>query len=269
MRCALPIIWYGIFNMTPDHRLLDGITVVTGASGGLGRALSRALGARGATVAALARRGDALKDTCADHPQLHPFVCDVSDPAAVRTVFDQIAQLGPVRGLVNNAAIYPRRDVLDETGESFAETVAVNLGGTFNATRAALDPMVAAGFGRILNVATFADIAPIPLSAGYSVSKGAARVLTRALIADLGDRFPDIVIGDWMPGMLSTGMGVPDGVPPEVSAEWGATLALAHDRSLTGTTFEMATELLPGRGIKGRVKDMVLMRRRAKPRSLI
>lgn len=255
--------------MTPDERLLNGVAVVTGASGGLGRALARVLGARGVTVAALARREEALAKTCAGHDRLHPFVCDVAEASAVRDSFDQIAGLGPVRVLVNNAAVYPRRDTLDETGESFARTMQINLGGTFNATRAALDPMVEAGFGRILNVATFADIAPIPLSAGYSVSKGAARVLTRALIADLGDRFPDIVIGDWMPGMLSTGMGVPDGVPPEVSAEWGATLALAHDRSLTGTTFEQATELLPGRGIKGRIKDLLLMRRRAKPRSLI
>ncbi|KNG93541.1 SDR family oxidoreductase [Pseudaestuariivita atlantica] len=254
--------------MTPDPELLDGVCVVTGASGGLGRALAHSLAARGATVACLARREDALAETCEGRDGLHPFICDVGDPASVDEAFAALRALGPVRVLVNNAAVYPRRDVLDETAESFMQTVSVNLGGTFAASRAALDDMVAEGRGRILNVATFADIAPIPLSAGYSVSKGAARILTRAMLADLGDRFPDIVIGDWLPGMLRTGMGIPDGVAPEEAAEWGATLALWHDRSLSGTTFEMATELLPGRGLKGRVKDLLMMRRRAQPRRL-
>ncbi|MCP4820977.1 MAG: oxidoreductase, partial [Shimia sp.] len=66
----------------------------------------------------------------------------------------------------------------------------------------------------------------------------------------------------WMPGMLNTEMGLPDGLDPAVAAKWGAALALNGDRSLNGTVWEMDREVLPARGIKGRVKDALLLRRR-------
>jgi len=170
--------------------------------------------------------------------------------------------------LINNAAVYPRRDFLEETGASFMDSIATNLGGTVACSRAALNSMVETGQGRILNVATFADLAPLPASSAYSVSKGAARILTRALVSDLGDRFPGIVISDWMPGMLATRMGIADGLAPHVSARWGAELALWHDPSLNGTTFEMDREILPPRGLKGKLKDLLLLRKTPRPRSI-
>jgi NAD(P)-dependent dehydrogenase (short-subunit alcohol dehydrogenase family) len=233
-----------------------GIAVVTGAGRGLGRALALELIARGQPVAALGRDKAAL-DSIAG---ALPVVCDIADPKAVRAAFARITAEAPVTILINNAALYPRRDILDETAESFAETVAVNLGGLVACTRAGLDGMVERGTGRILNVATFADVAPLPASAAYSVSKGAARVFTRALIADLGDRFPGIVINDWMPGALNTRMGIPDGLAPEQAARWGATLALWHDRSLTGTTWEGDREIPPPRSLKRRLADRLLLR---------
>jgi hypothetical protein len=99
------------------------------------------------------------------------------------------------------------------------------------------------------------------------VSKGAARILTRALVADICDRFPDIVINDWMPGSLATDMGIAEGLDPALAARWGVSLALWHDRSLTGTVWERDTEQLPMRSLKGRIKDALLMRKR-KPRIL-
>jgi len=140
--------------------------------------------------------------------------------------------------------------------------VAINLGGMVNCTRAALEVMVETGRGRIVNVATFADMAPLPASSAYAVSKGAGRILTRALVADLGDRFPGIVITDWMPGMLATRMGVADGLAPEAAARWGAALALWDDPALNGAVFEMDREVLPPQGLKQRVRDLLLLRRR-------
>ena len=252
-----------------DARLLSGVAVVTGAGSGLGRALARTLAARGVKVAALGRRLDPLEETAQGQANILPLACDVADAAALEDCFAVLRQeLGPVSLLVNNAAVYPRRDVFQESHARFMETVATNLGGTFGATRLALDDMAEAGFGRIVNVASFADIAPLPASAAYSVSKGAARILTRALVADLADRLPEIVISDWLPGMLATDMGIPDGLAPEVAAEWGATLALWHDRSLNGTSFEMNRELPPPRGLKTRIKDKLLLRRAPAPRLL-
>lgn len=247
----------------------DGCVVITGAGSGLGRALSVTLAAQGFAVAGTGRRLDALQGTAAlCQGRFLPVQMDVARPDSVTDGFEEIrAQLGPVAVLINNAAVYPHRDFLDETPESFMHSVAVNLGGPIACSHAALQDMVQTGRGRILNVATFADLNPLPTAGAYSVSKGAARVLSRALIADLGDRFPGIVIGDWMPGMLQTEMGIPDGLPPEQAALWGAELALSCDPSLTGAVFEMNREILPPRGLKGKVKDALLMRRR-KPRML-
>ena len=241
-------------------RLEDGQAVVTGAGDGLGRALARALARRGIAVAALGRNKDDLVQTAGDQ-QITPVVCDVAQPSQVADVFAGLEAARPVTVLINNAAVYPRRDFLDETPQSFAATVDVNLGGTVACTRAALDGMVDRGLGRVLNVATFADVAPIAASSAYAVSKGAARILTRALVADLGDRFPGIVIGDWLPGMLATRMGIADGLPPEVAAEWGAELALMHDVTLNGVTFEMNREMPPARSLKRRIADRVLFQR--------
>ena len=238
------------------------IAVVTGASDGLGRALSVALCARGATVAGIGRRTAMLEETAAlAGPGFTPVVTDVADPEAVAAAFRRIDALGPLDLLVNNAAVYPRRDILEETPASLGHTLAVNLGGVIACTHEALTRMTETGRGRIVNVASMADIAPLPASAGYSVSKGAARVFTRALVADLGDRFPGIVVTDWLPGALATGMGIPDGLDPAVAADWGARLALWHDPSLNGTVWEMDRELPPPRSLRQRIKDRLLLRR--------
>lgn len=241
----------------------DGVAVVTGAGGGLGRALSRELAGRGHVVAGLGRDAEALSETGTNcEGRFHPVIADLADPEQVTRAFAEIDQIGPVRILVNNAAVYPRRDILDETPESFAATMSTNLGGVVAATHEALMRMIETGHGRIVNVASMADIAPLPGSAAYSVSKGAARIYTRAVVADLQDRFPSIVVSDWLPGMLATRMGVRDGLAPEDAARWGARLATWHDPSLNGTVWEMNRELLPPRSLKGRIKDRLLGKRR-------
>lgn len=239
------------------------LAIVTGAGRGLGRALCIALSARGVTVAGLGRNADDLAETGADCAgDFHAIVADVSSPPSVEAAFCEIDHIGPATILINNAAVYPRRDILDESPESFAATMAVNLGGVVACTHHALARMVERGAGRIVNVASMADVAPLPASAAYSVSKGAARAYTRALCADLGDRFPRIVITDWLPGMLNTRMGLPEGLAPEVAADWGATLAMLDDPSINGTIWEMNRELLPPRSLKGRIKDRLLGQRR-------
>lgn len=249
--------------------LTQGIAVVTGAGGGLGRALAAEL-SRHMTVVGLGRDKTALEETAqrSSEGRFHGIEADVSDFNSVSHAFDIARNFGITSLLINNAAQYPRRDFTEETAESFMDVIATNLGGTVACTRAALEDMLETGFGRILNVATFADIAPLPASSAYSVSKGAARIFTRALIADIGDRFPGIVVNDWMPGMLATRMGIPDGLAPEQAAKWGAQLALWHDPSLTGTTWEMDREIPPPRSLKRRIADRVLMKPRVAARRL-
>lgn len=239
------------------------VAVVTGASLGLGRALAIQLAKRGIAVAGIARNADTLNEGLNDFP-VHKVIGDVSDPASIKSAFADIRDtLGHPTILINNAALYPHRDVLDETPDSFMATMAVNLGGPFACCHEVLPAMVAAGKGRIINVATFADLRPAPLSAAYSVSKGAARILTRALVADLGDRFPDIIINDWVPGALRTRMGLTDGIDPDTAASWGVSLALLEDRFLNGLVFDRNREHQQPQSLKQRLKARILTQGRA------
>jgi NAD(P)-dependent dehydrogenase (short-subunit alcohol dehydrogenase family) len=236
--------------------LKSGVVVVTGASEGLGRALCHALMSQNVRVAGIARRTDALDAVKNDAPKglFLPILADVADPKAVEAGFEEIRKTwGPVSSLINNAGVYPHRDIIDETPESFMHTMSVNLGGPLFCAQQALVDMTERGFGRIVNVGSFADIAPAPVSAAYSVSKGALRVLTRALNADLADRFPNIVINDWMPGVLNTKMGLATGADPTHVANWGAKLALWHDPKLSGVVFEGDRSLAPHVGLKRRI----------------
>lgn len=247
----------------------DGVAIVTGGGSGLGRALVLRLCDKGFQVFAIGRGETALQETVAlSAGRAIAVPLDIADAKAVRSRFAEITEAhGPIALLINNAAVYPHRDLLDETSESFFATHDINFGGVLSCSLAALSSMTKQGRGRILNVATFAGDAPLPGASAYSVSKGAARLMTRAMIADLEDRFPDIVINEWMPGMLNTQMGIPEGIAPGQAAIWGTELAIQMDRTFTGSTFEMDIEILPPRGLKGKIKDRILRRTR-KPRQL-
>lgn len=236
------------------------IAVITEASWGIGKELALALVRRGIAVAGIARAPFQIEGVL-------PITADVRQPEEVARAFGEIRdRLGAPTILVNNAETYPDRDILDETPATFMDTVHLNLGGAFNCCHEVLPAMVANGTGRIINVVTFADVSPAPLAAGYSVSKGALRILTRALVADLGDRFPGIVVTDWVPGTHQPRKGIPDGVDPALAAEWGATLALMRQPEINGRVFLRDREHQPPRSLKGRVKDRVLGRGRVRIR---
>ncbi len=238
------------------------VAVVTGADSDLGRALTSALAERGVAVAGIAAQPYEI-----GHPAVLPVIADLRDPDAVAAAFQIIRdRLGHPTILVNGAEVYPHRDILEETPQSFMDTVQLNLGGAFNCCHSVLPQMVAAARGRIINVVTFADIHPAPLSAGYAVSKGALRILTRALVSDLGDRFPGIVINDWVPGTHTLRKGIPDGVDPALAGVWGTNLALLHDPTISGLLFLQDREHLPPQSFKRRVKDRVLGKGRVRIR---
>lgn len=247
------------------------VAIVTGAGRGLGRDLARQLAAKGLRVAALGRTQHDLLSLAAEYEdgQILPITVDIADIEALRAAFMQIDdKLGTLDILMNNAAVYPHRDFLDETPESFRDVVNINLGGTVNCSLLALERMVARGRGRIVNVATFAGNRPTYLASAYSVSKGACRILTEAIVRDLADRFPDIVITDWVPGALKTDMGIPDGIAPDVSARWGVSLALWHNPDLNGVTFVQDCEHLPPLSLKRRLLNFATGRKQA-PRRIV
>jgi NAD(P)-dependent dehydrogenase (short-subunit alcohol dehydrogenase family) len=244
------------------------IALVTGAGRGLGRELALALAGHGLQVAALGRKADDLDALAGESDRILPVVADVADTQSLTKAFQQIdTELGPVDTLINNAAVYPHRDFLDETPGRFMATININLGGMAACAMLALDRMVPRAAGRIVNVTSFAGLNPTHHSSAYSVSKGAGRILTAAMVRDLEDRFPDIVISDWVPGALKTSMGIPEGIDPAEAAGWGAKLAMMRDPALNGATFLQSSEHLPIPSFKRRL-FYKLTGRKVAPRSL-
>lgn len=241
------------------------VAVVTGASAGLGRAVSVELARRGCRVVGLARRADALAATAALCPggRFLGIATDVADPRAVRRAFARTAaEVGSVGILVANAAVYPRHDLLTDPRAPVLGVLATNLGGQLNCALEALAQMVPLGRGRILLIGSFAGDAPVPGSLGYSVSKGAGRVLTQALAAETGGRLPGIVVSEWMPPILATGIGRHDGMDPARAAIWCARLAMNRDPALHGAVFVGAVEQRPPRALRQRFRDMLALHRR-------
>lgn len=248
------------------------LVVVTGAGSGLGRALSGEFVAHDKLVFGIGPNAAPLEETrqWLGRECFFYSVADVADPAAVRDAFSCIDELGvPLRVLINNAAIYETFDILERPSEDYLRTLAVNTGGMINCAHAAITRMVAHGQGRILNVASFADLNPLPSSGAYSVSKGACRIFTQALVADLADRFPEIIINDWAPGILSTRMGRPDGLDPATAAKWGVALALDKSPDLNGCVFDADREVLPPRSLRRRLVDLLTLKPGPRPRTLI
>lgn len=242
---------------------LRSVALVTGASSGLGQAMAVEFAARGIGVVAVGRSKSKLDETGKTLPPelYHPYAVDVSSEIQVKHLFHKLDKKGIfVKILINNAAVYEKADFIDVTPSKWMKTIEINLGGIVNFSHYALERMTHRGKGRIVNVGSFAGEAPLPTSSAYSVSKGAARILTKSICQDIADRFPDIIVTDWVPGVLDTQMGRSDGLDPSEVAVWGVNLALLDDRELTGATFERFTEVRAPKSLKKKIVDLVLGR---------
>jgi len=250
----------------------DTLAIVTGAGSGLGRALCHRFVERDVRVIGIARNEQSLAETreASRLPEkMMPFVSDVSDHAATEKVFEKLdEQKFENLILINNASVYDRYDFPTEPLDLFRKAMHTNFEGAVTYSHFALQRMIRQGKGRIINVGSFADQAPLPGSSGYSISKGALRLFTRALVSDLGKRFPEIIVNDWTPGMLNTKMGSPEGIEPHQAAVWGVNLALNRTPDINGRVFDMNCDVPPEQGLKRRIAEMLRLRPRHVPVSL-
>ncbi len=196
-----------------DLGLKNKVALVTGASRGLGRTISLALAAEGAQVAVNYRReAEKAKQLVEEIQQTHGVAAtsvgaDVASESDVKRMFQQVEdELGHVQVLINNAAICPTRKVKDMPFGEWAETVAVNLHGTFLACREMVQRLVSAKkTGRIVNVASQAAFRGSTTGhAPYDASKGGMVSFTISLareVAEIG-----IAVNAVAPGMMLTEM---------------------------------------------------------------
>lgn len=128
---------------------------------------------------------------------------DVTDSAAVEAAVATVAaELGPVSVLVNNAGVAPSLKFGETTDELWERTLAVNLTGAFYCARAALPTMLAAGWGRIINVASTAGRVGYPYNAAYVASKHGLLGLTRALALEVARK--GVTVNAVCPGFVET-----------------------------------------------------------------
>ncbi|MEV4616856.1 2,3-dihydro-2,3-dihydroxybenzoate dehydrogenase [Kitasatospora sp. NPDC049258] len=186
--------------------------LVTGAAGGIGAAVARALGLRGALVAAVDRDAERLAELveklAADGIHAVAFPADVTDSASVDAAVEEVEQrLGPIEYLVNAAGVLRLGEVRTFTDEDWRTTFEVNANGVFHVSRAVVNRMVPRGRGAIVTVASNAAVTPRSEMAAYAASKAAATLFTKSLgleVAKHGIRCNLVAPGSTDTPMLSS-----------------------------------------------------------------
>src|SRR5439155_6837873 len=183
--------------------------IVTGGASGIGLAISERLAADGAKVSifdldleAAERAAQAIADKGGD-----AIACavDVSDRAQVDDAVARTRrELGPVLVLVNGAGKDGFDPFMDITPELWERIIAVNLTGTFHCTQSVLPDMLAAKWGRIVNISSSSAQTGAALMGHYSASKGGVIALTKTLALELGPR--GITVNTIPPGAIDTPM---------------------------------------------------------------
>jgi 3-oxoacyl-[acyl-carrier protein] reductase len=243
--------------MASPTALAGQVAAITGAASGLGLAIARRLAEDGVRVALWDRDADAARRAAADigEPALAVPV-DVTDTASVRAAWSGTRQsLGVPCILVNSAGILgPSAAFADYPEEAWQQVLDVNLNGTFRCCQAAVPDMVAAGYGRIVNIASVAGKDGNPFVAGYVASKAAVIGLTKSMGKELARR--GVLVNAIAPSASETAIfgrltdgdrarliaNVPMGrfVEPREIAELAVWLASPACSFSTGATFDIS-----------------------------
>lgn len=193
------------------HPLFDitgRVALVTGSSKGIGRALAQGLLEAGAIVVLNARGEEALlrtRDELAEATggTVHAVAFDVTDGAAAAAGLARVAELaGPVDILVNNAGMQHRAPITEFTDEAWQALLTTNLTSAFVMSRAVAPGMIERGSGKIVNICSVQTELARPGIAAYSATKGALKMLTRGLCADLAGY--GIQVNGLAPGYFAT-----------------------------------------------------------------
>ena len=187
---------------------LTGMTaLVTGASGGLGSSIARALIAQGARLALSGSNAAKLeafaKELGGDHVSL---VCNLSDPVEVDQLIPRAVEAfgGKLDILVNNAGITRDNLTMRMKDEEFSEVIQVNLEAAFRLMRAACKPMMRARFGRIISITSVVGVTGNPGQANYVASKAGLIGMSKAVAQEVASR--GITVNCVAPGFMTSAM---------------------------------------------------------------
>jgi 3-oxoacyl-[acyl-carrier protein] reductase len=180
--------------------------LVTGASGGLGGAIARALHAQGAAVALSGTRRDALEALAAElKERAHPTPCDLLDPASVEALVPAAeAALGPLDILVDNAGVTRDSLFVRMKDADWDSVLAINLTAAFRLSRAALKGMMRRRYGRIINIASIVGVTGNPGQGNYAAAKAGMIGMSKALAAEVARL--GITVNCVAPGFIASPM---------------------------------------------------------------
>lgn len=188
--------------------LVDKTALVTGATGGLGGAIARALHKQGAKVAISGRQADRLAALAAElGSRVEVCPCDLARKEEVAKLIDTAStKLGRLDILVNNAGLTKDNLFMVMKDEQWDEVIAVNLTSTFMLMRAAARAMMRAktGYGRIINISSVSGIIGNPGQGNYAAAKAGMIGMSKSLARELASR--GITVNCIAPGFISTPM---------------------------------------------------------------
>jgi 3-oxoacyl-[acyl-carrier protein] reductase len=181
--------------------------LVTGASGGIGAAIARALHAQGATVGLHGTRRDALDGLAAElGDRAKVFTANfIGDDTAVEALVPQAeAALGQLDILVNNAGLTRDGLILRMKDQDFWDVIGVNLAVAFRLCRAAVKGMMKRRYGRIINVSSVVAVTGNPGQVNYVAAKAGLIGLTKSLAQEVASR--NITVNAIAPGFIASAM---------------------------------------------------------------
>ena len=186
---------------------LNGLTaLVTGATGGLGGAMARALHAQGATVAISGTRREALEALAAElGERVHVLPCNLADKAEVEALVPAAeSAMGQLDILVNNAGVTKDGLFMRMKDDDWDMVLAINLTSAFRLSRAALKGMMKRRFGRIIGITSVVGVTGNPGQGNYAASKAGMIGMSKSLAAEVATR--NITVNCIAPGFIASPM---------------------------------------------------------------
>lgn len=193
----------------PSLDLSGRVAVVVGGTSGLGRAIALGLAQAGADVVACARRKDAVEETAGEIEargrRTLRLCADVADRASLEAARDAVLSgLGRLDILVNSAGRLKRAPTLDLPEEEWNATIETNLTGTLRSCQVFGRPMLEAGWGRVVNIASLTAHVAFFEVAAYTASKAGVAGLTKSLALEWGPR--GVNVNAISPGVFPTSL---------------------------------------------------------------